>query len=599
MNRMGRFFLSLVIFFTFQFLAFSQDEASLEMEDSGKLSITKILFEANDANLRINDIFVDNNNRVLVATDQALIVTGKSKNDQFFLAGKSIDCVTADKKLNIYAAGGGKLYLVGESKEVKILGTNVATKDIAHKAGKVWLATNQGLMTYTLSSGNWNQFTKDNSKLKSNIINNIRIDSESIMWIGTEKGYLRIKDNKWQVEDKKSNIVATRSNKEGQWMIATDDMWLIDPFNRKYQVGLEKEFYSGKVNDFVIDNKGRVYMASNILVRYNPYKEEVERYGEDVGLLSQKCLTLACDKNNNIWIGTADAGLWTIVFDDVAREQLSATPILEKAISCANANDAIVKLSVSGGKRPYKYKWSDRSLRGNNPSGLKPGSYAVTVTDKIGAEIVSDITITSPEKIVIEILENKRISDAQVNNGYVEIKSSGGSGKLTTTWSNGKKGDIIQNIGAGTYNATVKDENGCVEKRRVRVKKERYIPELDITKVNVGQKLRINELNFQADSTNIDADNFEILDEVYEFLVANPKVVIEIGGHTNTIPPHSYCDELSKNRAKSVSEYIIERGIDKSHITYKGYGKREPLTESTSLSGRRKNQRVEITILSM
>jgi len=578
---------------------FAQEAADQDLSDGDNISIAKIVFEVDETNLRINDLEVDNNNRVLVATDKGLIITGGGGKDELFLAGNHITSVTASNKLKVYAGGEGNIYLVSEDMTVKVPGTNTIVNDIAHKAGKLWVGTNKGLMTYTLSSGNWKEYTKDNSKLKSNMINNIRVDNEGILWAGTEKGYLRVNNDKWEVQDKRENVVASRSNKEGQWMISDGNMWLIDPFNRKYPVGLGEEFYSGSVNDFVIDGKGRVYMASNILVRYDPYKEKVERYGEDVGLLSQQCLSLACDKNNNIWIGTADAGLFTIVFDDIAKEQLSVTPLLQKGITCANANDAIVKLSVSGGERPYKYKWSDRSLRGKNPSGMKPGSYAVTVTDKNNAQIVTSIDIESPAPIIINVIENRRISDTGKKDGYISINTSGGSGTLTATWSNGAKGNTLSKLPSGNYAVTVKDENGCSLDRLVRVRKEKYIPDLDIAKVTVGQKLRINDLNFSADSTNIAPENFEILDEVYDFLVSNKNVSIEIGGHTNTIPPHEYCDKLSNARAKSVREYIIERGIAESRISYKGYGKREPLTTSTSLSGRRKNQRVEVTILDM
>ncbi|MBK9733528.1 MAG: OmpA family protein, partial [Saprospiraceae bacterium] len=64
-------------------------------------------------------------------------------------------------------------------------------------------------------------------------------------------------------------------------------------------------------------------------------------------------------------------------------------------------------------------------------------------------------------------------------------------------------------------------------------------------------------------------------------------------------PPHEYCDQLSTARAKKVAEFLYNRGISKSRVTFKGYGKREPLTDSTSAQGRQKNQRVEIKIMSI
>lgn len=127
--------------------------------------------------------------------------------------------------------------------------------------------------------------------------------------------------------------------------------------------------------------------------------------------------------------------------------------------------------------------------------------------------------------------------------------------------------------------------------------KKKYIPDLDITKISIGQKLRINELNFEADAIpSLKPIRWLLINRI---LRKNQSVTIEIGGHTNTIPPHEYCDKLSTDRAKNVAEHLYDRGIATNRITYKGYGKREPLTDSTSAQGRQRNQRVEIKILAI
>ena len=90
-----------------------------------------------------------------------------------------------------------------------------------------------------------------------------------------------------------------------------------------------------------------------------------------------------------------------------------------------------------------------------------------------------------------------------------------------------------------------------------------------------------------------------MIDEVYDFLRANQNVIIEIGGHTNTIPPHSYCDALSEKRARNVANYLYDKGIRENRLTFKGYGKREPITDDKSRVGKKKNQRVEVKIMSI
>ena len=90
-----------------------------------------------------------------------------------------------------------------------------------------------------------------------------------------------------------------------------------------------------------------------------------------------------------------------------------------------------------------------------------------------------------------------------------------------------------------------------------------------------------------------------ILDEITYFLEQNPTISIEIGGHTNDVPPHEYCDALSNERAKSIATYIQGKGISETRVQYKGYGKRKPIASNKTADGRKRNQRVELTILTL
>ena len=133
----------------------------------------------------------------------------------------------------------------------------------------------------------------------------------------------------------------------------------------------------------------------------------------------------------------------------------------------------------------------------------------------------------------------------------------------------------------------------------VQSKKEKILKELDKDKIREGQTIRIDKLYFKADSSSITEQSYPVLDEIYEFLVENPSVVVEIGGHTNGIPSPEYCDKLSTERAKAVADYLILKGIDSSRLKYKGYGKRKPIDTNRTAAGRKRNQRVEIKILSL
>ena len=122
----------------------------------------------------------------------------------------------------------------------------------------------------------------------------------------------------------------------------------------------------------------------------------------------------------------------------------------------------------------------------------------------------------------------------------------------------------------------------------------------DINKDDIGAIIRVEGIQFLADDSRIQMNSIKTLNEIYDFLKKNSNVIVEIGGHTNGIPDHEYCDKLSRERAKSVADYLIlKKGIPKEQVKYRGYGKRHPIATNETKEGRKKNQRVEIKILSV
>lgn len=115
--------------------------------------------------------------------------------------------------------------------------------------------------------------------------------------------------------------------------------------------------------------------------------------------------------------------------------------------------------------------------------------------------------------------------------------------------------------------------------------------------VKEGQIFRLNHTYFPADSSNFTSTTLKELQQVALFLMENAAVVIEIGGHTNSLPPSAYCDTLSTRRARNVAKYLITLGAAPEQVKYQGYGKRNPVATNKTLRGRQRNQRVEVKII--
>ncbi len=120
-----------------------------------------------------------------------------------------------------------------------------------------------------------------------------------------------------------------------------------------------------------------------------------------------------------------------------------------------------------------------------------------------------------------------------------------------------------------------------------------------ISELKAGSIIRVDKLFFKADSTALSPSSMATIDEITDFLTIHSNVSIEIGGHTNNIPADSFCDKLSLARATSVVDQLVKRGIERSRLEPVGYGKRKPVATNRTPTGRKRNQRVEIKVLSL
>lgn len=119
---------------------------------------------------------------------------------------------------------------------------------------------------------------------------------------------------------------------------------------------------------------------------------------------------------------------------------------------------------------------------------------------------------------------------------------------------------------------------------------------LEIKKVEVGETFQLNNVLFAFNKWDLLTESYEELNTVVKFLNENPKVEIEVSGHTDNIGSDNYNMELSQKRADAVKNYLISQKVAGNRITSKGYGKTKPIAENTTEMGREQNRRVEFTI---
>ena len=727
-------------------------------------------------------------NNIHIGADNSKYVAGDGQVYQLFSADNATPLNTPTQRWHLLLQSGGNANRNFPIENIQtILGDTTSERTTVNacffdeKSKTLWIGTaEKGLFELLISDDRAafvRQYNTDNSKLKSNKINTLLVDKYDRVWAGTNAGVLiREKvDDSFKLVEKKEKIVDITALGPDVWILGEGILWMANERNRWIPGDVDSRYYQGKVRDIQYDSEGRLWVASDIITRYDVEKNIVERFDSSNGFTSKNVSVIRVDQEDALWVGTLDqgifliepsakmtvsaevtspltcdgkaaaavkakviggtapfsytwnnrtitgaegkdlgAGLYEVTITDatgqtrkasanVAAPNIRATTTLLQPAARKDTDDGSASIQAMGGTEPYQYEWDNGETEttaikltpgkhvikitdANNCHGLatievttlpplevaiepepeKPveqpipavvpvpepepipltpldvkisyqatldcpgdqttvstkvtggaspytyswsapdknkataslfaGDYSLTVTDDQGNTNTQDFSIAAPAKLVAQAIMNEPATDESIRNGKATVKVTGGTGNYLILWDSNEDGAQASKLKFGSHTVSVSDAKGCKTTATVNIKK-RIIAALDVKKLQTGQTIQIEQLFFDADSTNMKSTSIPVMDEMYDFLRAYPQITVEIGGHTNDIPAHDYCDALSTARAKSVVDYLVKKGISGSQLTFKGYGKRKPLVSNRTSAGRKKNQRVEIKVL--
>jgi OOP family OmpA-OmpF porin len=126
---------------------------------------------------------------------------------------------------------------------------------------------------------------------------------------------------------------------------------------------------------------------------------------------------------------------------------------------------------------------------------------------------------------------------------------------------------------------------------------EEDLEDVEIEEVEEGLLLRIKNLLFVPDQATLLPGEGDRLDGMAQVLKQFPDRRFLIVGHTADVGTQESQLILSRERAKSIVDQLVERGIPAANLMYQGVGGTRPLGDNSTEEGRRINRRVEITIL--
>lgn len=547
----------------------------------------------------------DPSGNIYVATSaDVFMIPARSNQAQAMNAGTQIVDVdwSADYGL-IMLTREGRVRFISTGKELALdAGAGATCMDLTKSM--IWVGTENGVYTISIPKEEVSKhYTTNDGVLLSNQITFIHTDPFGIRWIGTRAGVVRIDGKKWKLYEKDRAITAITSTEEGAWMAAENMMWLVDSYNRWFPIDAWKNLTSGNVKALASDGKGILYIASEMLVKYDPYQEKILTMNE--GSISESMIILDRGPGRNVWMAGHNGmsrimeDTTAVVLPTVKENQIAAALEVKSTPVCEGMATGHLLVKAQGGTPPYKYTWSHSKLNSEEATQLTPGLYQVTISDQAGITTVASAIIPASTPLSVTTRVDAKSSDKLATDGKATAVLKGGVSPVEYLWSNGETTSQAVKLPEGLHTLRIVDANGCIATGNVRIEADKVLKSLDINTLTLGQTIRVDKLYFDADSSTIQSASFGVLEEIYEFLTSNNKVIIEIGGHTNSLPEDEYCDRLSTARAKNIAQYLYDRGIPESRISYKGYGKREPIASNMTVEGRRRNQRVEIKITSL
>ena len=239
-----------------------------------------------------------------------------------------------------------------------------------------------------------------------------------------------------------------------------------------------------------------------------------------------------------------------------------------------------------------------------SPSGLK-GYFASNRPGGIGADDIYEITYPEEKKTKLTTFvgyvfdeETKQALEAGITIDDLD------SAKVVGTYvSNSATGKFVVILTPGhNYGLTVSkggylfySENFNIDTNHAfqEVRKEVLLQRL-----KEGKKIVLNNIFFETGKAALtDASNVEI-QKLYDLLLQNPTLKVEISGHTDNVGNDETNLKLSQDRANVVVQVLISKGIPAARLIAKGYGETQPYAPNDTDEQRALNRRTEFKIIS-
>ncbi len=133
--------------------------------------------------------------------------------------------------------------------------------------------------------------------------------------------------------------------------------------------------------------------------------------------------------------------------------------------------------------------------------------------------------------------------------------------------------------------------------KEIEISKPKDFNENDLSKIKKNDILVLKNITFKPNSSDLNSDSYVELNKVVSYLNKYKQIKARVNGHTDIGSTFEFNEKLSVSRAQIIYNYFVLKGVDKSRLSFVGWGNTKPISTNDTSEGRALNRRCEIEIL--
>ena len=119
-----------------------------------------------------------------------------------------------------------------------------------------------------------------------------------------------------------------------------------------------------------------------------------------------------------------------------------------------------------------------------------------------------------------------------------------------------------------------------------------------LSELELNRTILLNNIYFERTKAVVLPESYPTLQKLADVLLSRSRLYISIIGHTDNVGDKTALKTLSEDRAMSIKQVLIEKGVPDYRVNTIGYGDTRPIAPNDTEENKSKNRRVEIKVIS-